>query len=124
MPSEVSRRRRAAVDAVTRGALENPGVTSPALRKAASRGEDVPAELATYVDKMARHAYKITDEDLAALAAAGHDDDAIFEISLAVAVGAGMRRIDAGMAALDALDARDEAAGDEAAGAGDEREAG
>ncbi len=60
----------------------------------------MPAALRSYVDKVAHHAYKVTDEDVAALQAAGHSDDSIFEVTVAAAVGAAMHRLARGLAAL------------------------
>jgi alkylhydroperoxidase family enzyme len=75
--------------AVLEQAMESPGTT-----------DGVPPALTQYVDTVARHAYKVTDEDIAALQAAGHSDDALFEITVAAAVGAAMHRLQRGMAAL------------------------
>ena len=60
----------------------------------------VPAELTGYVDTVARHAYKVTDADVAKLKQAGHADDALFEITVVAAVGAAMHRLERGLAAL------------------------
>ena len=69
-------------------------------RLALATGRDVPPELTPYADKVARHAYRITDSDIAALRDAGYDDDAIYEITVAVALGAGLHRRDVGLAAI------------------------
>src|SRR6266513_2060369 len=90
------------VDAV----LTQPGHTPPALRRAVlarasgAPGEDVPPALAAYVDKVARHAYKVTDEDLGRLQQAGHSDDALFEVTVSAALGAALGRLERGLAAL------------------------
>ena len=89
----------------------SPAKTSPELRRAAGeRAEfvaglapaapDLPAEWVTYVDKVALHAYKVTDEDVQALRSAGHSEDEIFEITVATAVGASLARARAGLRAL------------------------
>ncbi len=97
-----------------RSVLTSPGTTSEALRRAiearsaaiggrqpsAAAAVEIPAALAPYVDKVARHAYKVTGGDLAALAAAGYSEDAIFEVTLAAALGAGLSRLERGLAAL------------------------
>lgn len=83
---------------VTRGA----GHTEPSLREAIARGQ-APPELAALVDKVRRHAYKVTDEDIAALAATWSDDQ-IFEIVVAAALGAAGDRLRAGLAALQGVD--------------------
>jgi hypothetical protein len=60
----------------------------------------LPVELATYVTKVALHAYKTTDEDTEALRQAGYSEDAIFEITLSAALGAGIARLESGLAVL------------------------
>src|SRR5579871_3815690 len=47
--------------------LEGAGRTDPALRQAAALAGNTPPEWAGYLKKLALHAYRITDEDLAAL---------------------------------------------------------
>ena len=49
---------------------------------------------------MARHAYKLTDDDLNALRRAGSSEDAIFEITVSAALGAALDRLERGLAAL------------------------
>ncbi len=63
-------------------------------------GEDIAPDLAAYVDKVARHAYKVTDEDLAALKRAGNSDDVLFETTVAAALGAALGRLERGLSAL------------------------
>ncbi len=72
------------------------------LRRAAfeNTGGGLPAELATYVDKVARHAHQVTDEEVAALKQAGYSEDQLFEITVAAALGVAVRRLDAGLAGL------------------------
>ena len=65
-----------------------------------STADDIPAELTGYVKKVALHAYKTTDEDIATLRRAGYAEDAIFEITLSAALGAGVVRLENGLAAL------------------------
>jgi alkylhydroperoxidase family enzyme len=83
--------------------------TPQALRRAVlERGKhpggpagDVPEALTHYVDTVARHAYKVTDADVAKLKQAGQSDDALFEITVVAAVGAAMHRLERGLAALE-----------------------
>src|SRR2546423_4389512 len=70
------------------------------LERAKGMRDGVPVALQSYVDTVARHAYMVTDADVAALQAAGYSDDAIFEITVAAAVGAAMHRLERGMPAL------------------------
>jgi len=62
--------------------------------------EEIPPELANYVKKVALHAYKVTDEDIEALRQAGYAEDAIFEITVSAAIGAGRVRLECGLVAL------------------------
>jgi hypothetical protein len=62
--------------------------------------DGVPAPLASYVDKVALHAHRITDEDLTALQQAGNSDDVLFEVTVAAALGAALGRLERGLSAL------------------------
>ncbi|HAS45266.1 MAG TPA: hypothetical protein DCS93_32585 [Microscillaceae bacterium] len=52
-----------------------------------------PALLNTYVDKVARHAYKVVDRDLEALKTDGFSEDEIFELTVTAAFAAGEARV-------------------------------
>jgi alkylhydroperoxidase family enzyme len=54
-----------------------------------------PAEMDAYLQKVHRHAYRVTDADVAALKAAGCSEDAIFEQTVAAAIAEGLYRLDA-----------------------------
>lgn len=88
--------------AVARAILEGDGRASADARRQAHAGQGAPGAVAAYIAKIRDHAYKITDDDVAALRAAGLDDDQIFELSVAAAVGQATRQRDAAVAALDA----------------------
>jgi hypothetical protein len=60
----------------------------------------VPAELASFVDTIARHAYRVTDRMVRDLLASGCSEDALFEVILAVATGAGAARLELGTRAV------------------------
>ena len=80
--------------------LQRPGHVACACRAlAVARGEP-PAELAALVDKIRRHAYRVTDEDLTSLQGR-YTDDQLFEIVVAAAFGAAEERLRAGMRALE-----------------------
>jgi len=70
------------------------------LRDAAQPERPTPPELATYVEKVRLHAYRVTDGDVDALKAAGFSEDEIFEHTVSAAVAAGLERLDAGLRAL------------------------
>jgi alkylhydroperoxidase family enzyme len=92
--------------------LHGQGVTNPALRqsiesqaaesggRSSEQGSEVPAALTKYIEKVAQHAYKVTDADIEALQQAGYSEDAIFEITVSAALGAAMGRLERGLAAL------------------------
>jgi alkylhydroperoxidase family enzyme len=87
-------------DRVLRSVLEGPGQSDAAIRKAAADGKGVPAELQSLVEKIHQHAYRVTDEDIAALRA-HYSDDQLFEIVVSAALGASRKRLFAGLQALD-----------------------
>ena len=92
--------------------LNAPGHASRELRRAAlaranqlgggSRKppDRLPASLAPYVDKVARHAYQVTDADIIALRRGGSSEDAVFEITVAASLGAALGRLERGLAVL------------------------
>lgn len=84
------------VDAV----LTAEGVTSADARTAAFTGWANDAALACYVSVVRGQAYRITDEDVQRLRDVGLDDDAIFELTVAAALGAGVERLHAGLSLL------------------------
>jgi hypothetical protein len=87
-------------EAALRSVLEGPGDTDPALRQAAAAGEGLPTDLQPLVDTMRRHAYRVTDEEVARLQAT-YGDDRMFEIIVSAAIGASRDRLVAGLQALE-----------------------
>ena len=85
---------------VLRAVLDGPGETDPSLRYAAAEGAGVPEELRVLVEKIHRHAYRVTDEDIEALQAR-YGDDRLFEVIVSAAVGASRNRLLAGLRALE-----------------------
>ena len=70
------------------------------LRRRAAALPPPPAVLLGYLDKVRTRAYTVTDEEVAALKAAGCTEDEIFEQTVRVAVGEGLRRLEAGLRVL------------------------
>ena len=108
----MSERYQKLVDDLRAAVLAGDGVTDGTVRaaiasragalsgsRAPSQGA-VPAAVAGFVDKVARHAYTVTDDDIRALRQAGYSEDAIFEITASAAVGAALGRLERGVAAL------------------------
>lgn len=91
---------KALLEATQRAVFDGPGHTPPELRRAIARFQP-PPELATLVEKIRRHAYRVTDRDLEALGER-YTEDQRFEIVVASAVAAANERFNAGMAALNA----------------------
>ncbi len=81
--------------------LDSEGTLDRAQRHAAA-GESgpLPADLALLATKVREEAYAVEDGDLARLQRAGHKDDALFEVVLAAAVGAGMSRLERALAVI------------------------
>jgi hypothetical protein len=59
-----------------------------------------PPELDGYLAKVRDRAYAVTDADIEALKDAGVAEDVIFEQTVAVAIGEGLRRFDAAERAI------------------------
>jgi alkylhydroperoxidase family enzyme len=110
--------RGAAARALEQAVLGSHGRAYPAQRQAArDYGERVAAdpeqaepspelyEVAALVDKVARHAYRVTDDDVERLKAAGHAEDELFDLIVATALGAGLGRRALGNAAVDRYEA-------------------
>ncbi len=87
-------------DRVLQSVLEGKGDSDPSVRHAAAAGTGVPSDLQPLVGKIHRHAYEVTDDDIARLQPA-HSDDALFEIVVSAALGASRARLLAGLRALD-----------------------
>lgn len=104
MGEATDRLRKAVIERVLHGS----GTTSGDTRRAAFDNADAPDDVRSLIDKVARNAWKVTDEDVAAVRQ-HRDDDEIFELVIAAALGQSTRQLDAALVALDeACAARDE----------------
>jgi hypothetical protein len=74
--------------------LGSPGTLAAEARRAIARGED-PPQLVALLEKVRKHAYRITDDDVAGL-----DDDTVIEAVLAAALGEADRRRRAALEAI------------------------
>jgi alkylhydroperoxidase family enzyme len=92
------------VERLRHSVLHGPAVTDPATRTAAATGGSLPEPDASFTATVRDASYRVTDADIDSLAAAGHSEDVIFELTVAAAVGAALRRYDAGRSALNATD--------------------
>lgn len=98
MSDAADRARIAVVDRVLLG----PGTTGPDARRAAFDNEGVDERARALVAKVARNAWKVTDEDVASTKAAGMPEDDIFELVVSAALGQATRQLTSARAALDA----------------------
>jgi len=62
--------------------LEGTGYAARAQRRAAFDNIGLEAALGTLIEKVAKHAHNVTDEDISAVRAVGLSEDQIFEIVL------------------------------------------
>jgi alkylhydroperoxidase family enzyme len=86
-------------DLVTR-VLEGDGKATAELRRAAFENAGLNEPIRTLIEKVANHAYRVADEDVAAVRAAGLSEDQIFEIVICAAVGQASRQYTSALASL------------------------
>lgn len=87
-------------DRATTTVLDGPAHSDTTIRNAAANNTGLPADLEGLIAKVHAHAYRVTDEDVAA-AQAQYGDDKLFEIIVSASMGASRLRLDAGLAALE-----------------------
>jgi hypothetical protein len=92
---------RQARKALARRILEGAGKVSPSERRAAFQNSGLAKPLAALVNKVARHAYRVTDEDITAAKLSGLTEDQVFEIVVCAAIGQATRQYDTALAALE-----------------------
>ncbi|HWD01339.1 MAG TPA: hypothetical protein VG674_02595 [Amycolatopsis sp.] len=88
------------VENLRHSAIDAEGVTPVKLRTAVFDDDPVGEPWQDYAERVRHAAYRISDEEVAALRAAGHSEDAIFEVTEAAAAGAALRAYDAGRDAV------------------------
>lgn len=91
--------------------LDGPGSLAPDIRRKLAQRRSVAEPLDRFAEVVFDRAYDAQDEDVQALLSAGYTEDQVYEATLAIAVGAGLSRLEAGLAAVEAsLAERPEAA--------------
>ena len=80
--------------------LDRDGKAPPELRRAAFDNACLSEPTRTLIKKVAYHANRVTDEDVAAVHAAGLSEDQIFEIVVCAAIGQASRQYNNALAAL------------------------
>jgi len=98
---------RQARKALANRILEGAGETSPSERQAAFNNSGLEEPVGALVDKVARHAYRVTDDDInsvrmSAVKMSGLSEDQVFEIVVCAAIGQATRQYDTALAALEA----------------------
>jgi hypothetical protein len=86
--------------AVVARILEGEGQASREQRKAAFDNAGLPEPARTLIEKVATHANQVTDQEVAAVRAAGLSEDQIFEIVVCGAVGEAVRQHERALTAL------------------------
>ena len=98
--------------------FDSPGKSDPSLLRAVfertrAGAWEVPAtqpgalKLRELVEKIDERPWTVSDEDLSSLLHDGYCEDQIFELTVASAAGAGVRRFEAGLRALEAAGAEE-----------------
>lgn len=80
--------------------LDGDARASRELRLAAFDNAGLEEPMATLIEKVAHRSCQVTDEDVAAVRAAGLSEDQIFETMVCAAVGAADRQYKSALAAL------------------------
>lgn len=80
--------------------LKGKGDSSQEQRKAAFNNADLSEPLSTLINKVAHHAYKVTDSDINAVKSTGVSEDQLFELIICAATGQASRQYESGLAAL------------------------
>lgn len=80
--------------------LDGPGSLAPAVRLALASGSGMPEELRYFATTVREHAHQFSGGHVVALFATGYRPDQVFEAAVSAALGAGLQRLDAGIAAL------------------------
>jgi hypothetical protein len=99
---------RQAREALVARILQGDGKASLAQRRAAFANAGLDKPLAMLIDKVARHACQVTDEDIAGARVFGLSEDQIFEMVVCAAIGQATRQYDTALAALEAVTGKEE----------------
>jgi hypothetical protein len=100
--SDIGKARKAVVTRV----LEGDGAASRAQRHAAFANTSLEGPVGILIENVAKHAYKVTDEMVAAARTSGLSEDQIFELVVCAALGEATRQYETALAALEAASAR------------------
>ncbi len=93
-----------AVREICGAALEAPGQTEPGARLSAFDGGGTSHVAEGFLEKVRTRSFQITATDICTLRDGGISEDAIFELTVAAALGAATARFKARLAAVEAAD--------------------
>src|SRR3954452_6596423 len=79
--SDALRRHADLVAALRHAVFESPGETDPGARRSAGSGGPLPEPWSGYATKVRDHSFRVSDDDITALKAAGRTEEEIFEIT-------------------------------------------
>jgi hypothetical protein len=94
------RERRALFESIARDVCDRPGKLSPETKRAAADGKALPGASGELVERIRHAAHAVTDGDVEAARREGHDDDALYELTVATALGQSRLRLAAVLRAL------------------------
>lgn len=80
--------------------LKGKGDSTQEQRQAAFNNTGLPTPLSTLINKVAFHAYKVTDNDIAEVKSTGITEDQLFELIICAATGQASRQYESGLKAL------------------------
>ena len=80
--------------------LDSDAMAPREMRRAAFDNEGLTEPTRTLIDKVAKHSYQVTDDDVAAARKSGLSEDQIFEVVVCAAVGQASRQFENALAAL------------------------
>jgi len=80
--------------------LKGKGDSSQEQRQTAFNNTGLLEPLSTLINKVAHHAYKVTDSDINAVKNTAVSEDQLFELIICAAVGQASRQYESGLAAL------------------------
>jgi hypothetical protein len=101
------------IDDLSAITLEGPGHTTAELRQSVAAyasdlsleqpadNSQIPTDFIPYLDKVSLYAYKVLDRNVDELKSKNYSEDEIFELTISAALGAGLARLERGLALLD-----------------------
>jgi alkylhydroperoxidase family enzyme len=94
------RERRALFEGIVRDVAEGEGRLALEMRRAAVAGEPLKGAVGELVERIRHASHLVTDQDVEAARGEGHDDDELYELTVATALGQSRERLRAVLRAL------------------------